>query len=787
MTTRTRKTKSGDGGKEDDGNGNAKKRTVAELKSELSKRELPTDGVKDVLLSRLEKALREEEVKEEEKRSRTTTKSRKRPRKEDEDKEGGEDDDCDDDDVAAGGGATTTTTTTTRRRRTKEDDNKDDENENEKKKSNNNNNEMSTTRKQPPPAKTSALRRGRSRSKSAEPSPPPPPQDAVEKKRGAGKEEKEEVIKLETIEEEGEEKKNSSAAAAMRGKMQKAKELMKKQKALAEKMKMKKMEAAGGASLLPPPPSLPPPPPPPPVAATAQPLISAQRAIDKARETAARLAALQHQQKKNTKTSTEAKFEKTGPAPVLRVNEKGQEVDENGKIIVRAKDYTATTKWRWKRCDDEAIQPPAGKKDEVTKEDMIDPEIAVKQKHNRKKPSLQFVAKGTYEKQADFARLVNKFGEVDAIKIRAREDREKKRAAHTEALEAAVAGEVKIDIGEAIVHDRPVDGVEWWDKPFLKDGKTYADVPLDDRVLEDDKVGALWERVLNTDKITKYVEHPYLDDPPMEAPPPPPPAVKLTKKEQKKLRHQRRVAREQEKQEMIRQGVLEPPKPKVKISNMMRVLTEEAVLDPTMIEKKVKEEMEERQQAHDDRNLSRKLTPAERREKKIRKLLRDNTSEAGEVFTHVYRVENMRNVKNKFKIDVNAQENHLTGIGIITDTFTIVIVEGTNKGLKRYEKLMMRRMDWKLTNEDYTDEEIDRAENNKCTLVWKGSGPQRKMKRFHFETLRTEAAARKYLETDFNCANYFDAAQSAVSVDDDEDEDEDKGEDNGGGDAMEIS
>ena len=127
MTTRTtRKTKRGDGGKEDDGNGNAKKRTVAELKSELSKRELPTDGVKDVLLNRLEKALREEEVQEEEKRS-GTTKSRKRPRKEDEDKEGGEDDD-DDENVAAG--ATTTTTTTTRRRRTKEDDDKDDENEN---------------------------------------------------------------------------------------------------------------------------------------------------------------------------------------------------------------------------------------------------------------------------------------------------------------------------------------------------------------------------------------------------------------------------------------------------------------------------------------------------------------------------------------------------------------------------------------------------------------------------------------------------------------------------------
>lgn len=117
MTTRTttRKTKRGfDGGKEDDGNNgnNAKKRTVAELKSELSKRELPTDGVKDVLLNRLEKALREEEVQEEEKRS-GTTKSRKRPRKEDEDKEGGEDDD-DDENVAAGATTTTTTTTTSR-------------------------------------------------------------------------------------------------------------------------------------------------------------------------------------------------------------------------------------------------------------------------------------------------------------------------------------------------------------------------------------------------------------------------------------------------------------------------------------------------------------------------------------------------------------------------------------------------------------------------------------------------------------------------------------------------
>lgn len=37
-----------------------------------------------------------------------------------------------------------------------------------------------------------------------------------------------------------------------------------------------------------------------------------------------------------------------------------------------------------------------------------------------------------------------------------------------------------------------------------------------------------------------------------------------------------------------RQGLLEPPKPKVKISNLMRVLGEQAVLDPTAIEQEVR-------------------------------------------------------------------------------------------------------------------------------------------------------------------------------------------------------
>jgi U4/U6 small nuclear ribonucleoprotein PRP3 len=75
--------------------------------------------------------------------------------------------------------------------------------------------------------------------------------------------------------------------------------------------------------------------------------------------------------------------------------------------------------------------------------------------------------------------------------------------------------------------------------------------------------------------------------PPAEAPPPPPQPLKLTAKEQKKLRTQRRLAREKERQEMLRQGLLEPPPPKVRIANLMRVLGAEATADPTVSKRRV--------------------------------------------------------------------------------------------------------------------------------------------------------------------------------------------------------
>ena len=68
----------------------------------------------------------------------------------------------------------------------------------------------------------------------------------------------------------------------------------------------------------------------------------------------------------------------------------------------------------------------------------------------------------------------------------------------------------------------------------------------------------------------RYVEHPIPIEPPAEPAQPPPQPMPLTKRERKKLRTQRRLAAEKEKQDQIRCGLMAPPPPKVKISNLMQ-------------------------------------------------------------------------------------------------------------------------------------------------------------------------------------------------------------------------
>ena len=100
----------------------------------------------------------------------------------------------------------------------------------------------------------------------------------------------------------------------------------------------------------------------------------------------------------------------------------------------------------------------------------------------------------------------------------------------------------------------------------------------------------------------------------------------LTKKDRKRIRRQARAEREAEKKDKVALGLIPAPEPRFKLSNFMRVLGDQAVSDPSKVEKKVLEQIKQRLTNHEMRNQAQKLTPQERREKKRRKMHEDTSA-----------------------------------------------------------------------------------------------------------------------------------------------------------------
>jgi hypothetical protein len=312
---------------------------------------------------------------------------------------------------------------------------------------------------------------------------------------------------------------------------------------------------------------------------------------------------------------------------------------------------------------------------------------------------------------------------------------------------------------------------------------------------------------LNTERITNLIEHPVYIPPPAEPPPPPPQPLKLTAKERKRLRKQRRMQKLQEQRDRVLLGLEPPPKPKVRIANMMRVYGAEYVQDPTQIEALVKKEMKERMKRHEERNAARKLTPEQRREKKRKKLF-ENTSLMTRVavFRVPYRA--LLHPKLRFKVDINAAQYYLSGVALLCEdknspeaTFGLVCVEGGPKAIRRYKKLMLRRINWDLADDDAepssisthsdtkpthtsanatatSDDDDDSDENeasseqsnatesrtrNKCFLVWEGDVLKPSFRQFRFESATSEQQARKYLQEN-GVPHYWDMAKAIVNA-----------------------
>jgi U4/U6 small nuclear ribonucleoprotein PRP3 len=296
--------------------------------------------------------------------------------------------------------------------------------------------------------------------------------------------------------------------------------------------------------------------------------------------------------------------------------------------------------------------------------------------------------------------------------------------------------------------------LEWWDSVILQT-RSYE--------------GEDGQPNLRQETITNLIEHPIQMRAPTDPLALPYLPVFLTEKERKKLRRTTRRENWKEKQENIRLGLEPPPQAKVRISNLMRVLGNEAIQDPTKIEAHVREQMAKRLQNHQEANASRKLTADQRREKKEKKLQEDTTTSG--VHVAIYRIKDLSNLSKKFKIETNAKQLYMTGCAVIFKDVNVVIVEGGPKQQKKYKRLMLNRIRWeedavKVSKHD-TGSSSQPETRNSCQLVWEGTTKQRNFGDLIFKLCPSEVVAREHFRK-HGVEHYWDLSYSTAVLEETE-------------------
>ncbi|KAJ5904510.1 hypothetical protein N7504_006893 [Penicillium tannophilum] len=384
--------------------------------------------------------------------------------------------------------------------------------------------------------------------------------------------------------------------------------------------------------------------------------------------------------------------------------------------------------------------------EEIRNNPYFDPSLGPKATIAKPRQSreLSFNQKGKYVQQAINLRRAE---QLEAMKKRIAE-------------RARLAGiDEDMDVEKSYTVPAP-PAVEWWDERFI-DGNDYDAIEDPSKL----KIDAI---------VTHYVQHPIQLEPPQEKHMPTQKPMFLTPKEQAKIRRQRRMADLKEQQAKIRLGLEPAPPPKVKKSNLMRVLGEQAVKDPTAVEAQVNREIAERKEKHLLMNEERKLTKDQRREKLESQQEKDA---ALGIFMSVYRIDSLASGRNRFKIGKNAEQNKLTGICIVHPRLNLVIVEGGKHSVNNYRKLMLNRVDWTenpgpttsdrnreseplwLSTEDDKGEARDFSQNT-CSLIWEGQSKSRLFKRWvGARVCETESEVKAALSRT-NTENFWTLAKS---------------------------
>lgn len=425
------------------------------------------------------------------------------------------------------------------------------------------------------------------------------------------------------------------------------------------------------------------------------------------------------------------------PTPLI-LDEKGRTVDASGKEV-ELTHRMPTLKANIRAVKREQFRQQLKEKpgEELESTSYFDQRVSITQAQ-RPRRSFKFHEPGRFEKiaqrvrtKAQLERLQNEIAQAA-----------KKTGIQASTKLALIAPKKEIGEGE-------VPNIEWWDLYIL---------PSNVEIMPDTKFESL-----ELFGVTNLVEHPAQMCPPVDTDKPVTLGVYLTKKEQKKLRRQMRRESQKELQEKVRLGLMPPPEPKVRISNLMRVLGTEAVQDPTKVEAHVRAQMAKRQKAHEEANAARKLTAEQRKEKKVKKLKEDLTDG---VHIAVYRIRNLQNPAKKFKVEANANQLYLTGTVVLHRDVNLVVVEGGPKSQKKFKRLMMHRIKWEEHNSkrDDPDGDDDTKRNNKCWLIWEGTAKEHSFGDMKFKQCPTESMAREHFKK-HGTEHYWDLALSHSVLD----------------------
>lgn len=404
----------------------------------------------------------------------------------------------------------------------------------------------------------------------------------------------------------------------------------------------------------------------------------------------------------------------------------------------------------------------------------ISSEFAPKERRTNKQ--LKFNQKGKYTRLAEEMRQEQK---LEALKARIAEASKK----------AGLAEEIE---SGALIRRQPPPEVEWWDSSYLPD-KNYDVIPSLEEVAKLPQPEEAVLSKLDLTSVNNLIQHPIPIPAPGDKHQQAPKALFLTKKEMKKLRRNRRAAEHKDMQDRIRMGLAPPPPDKVKISNMYRVLTQEAVADPTKIEARVRKEMMARERAHLRANDERKLTDEQRKEKIEKQKEKD---ESKGIYAAVFKVRYLSDGGQRFKVRKNAEQNGLSGVLVFNKNFNLIYVEGGQKGVRAYTKLMMDRIKWTeasaarnapaagtpgpdgdeagaggesshnpfqpAVDGNGETEEPHNLADNYCYLVWEGQQKERSFREFRPKACPSDAIAKEFLATQqglWDVAKRFEAEE----------------------------